>query len=168
MGLEKIVEEIVNVVANSTYMHVLTSWSNYTYTYSLAVHVQLWVWLWLASSPGPKRGPGTHCLRMSQSVPRFLVHRIFLCIPVRISLRNWLLSQSSTIHYSADREVYGNRCKHDNCETTWPIVLLRTVYGRMRRRCVPGPLFGPGDEARLWLDLEEVGSVVRSRGCSGC
>ena len=38
----------------------------------------------LASSPGPKRGPGTHCLRMRQSVPRFLVHRI----SVRISLRN--------------------------------------------------------------------------------
>ena len=31
----------------------------------------------LASSPGPKRGPGTHCLRMRQSVPKILVHRIF-------------------------------------------------------------------------------------------
>ena len=31
----------------------------------------------LASSPGPKRGPGTHCLRMRQSVLKILVHRIF-------------------------------------------------------------------------------------------
>ena len=36
----------------------------------------------VASSPGPlkiereKRGPGTHCLRMRQSVPKILVHRI--------------------------------------------------------------------------------------------
>ena len=37
----------------------------------------------IASSPGPKRGPGTHRLRMPQSVPRFLVHRIFLRILVR-------------------------------------------------------------------------------------
>ena len=39
-------------------------------------------------------GPGTHCLHMRQSVPRFLVHRIFLCIPVRISLRNALIGCS--------------------------------------------------------------------------
>ena len=31
----------------------------------------------LASSPGPKRGPGTHYLRMRQSVPEIPVHRIF-------------------------------------------------------------------------------------------
>ena len=32
----------------------------------------------LASSPGPKRGPGTHCLCMRQSVPRISVHCILL------------------------------------------------------------------------------------------
>ena len=26
--------------------------------------------------------------------------------------------------HSADREVYSKRCKHDNREATWPIVLL--------------------------------------------
>ena len=78
----------------------------------------------LASSPGPKRGPGTHCLRMRQSVPRFLVHRIFLCIPA--------LAIADYAYYSADREVYGRRSKHDNREATWPIGLLiniQTVYG---------------------------------------
>ena len=30
----------------------------------------------LASSPGLKRGPGTHCLHIRQSVPKILVHRI--------------------------------------------------------------------------------------------
>ena len=40
----------------------------------------------IASFPGPKRGPGTHHLRMRQSVPRFLVHRIFLRILVRYTI----------------------------------------------------------------------------------
>ena len=32
------------------------------------------------SSPGQKTGPGVHCLRIHQIVPRFLVHHIFLYI----------------------------------------------------------------------------------------
>ena len=30
--------------------------------------------------PSEKRGPGTHCLRMCQSVPKILVHHIILLL----------------------------------------------------------------------------------------
>ena len=86
-----------------------------------------------------RRGPGIHCLRMRQSVPTFLVHRILLRISVRIPLRHpriVSLSQSCVSAMAADSSFSASVSYALTCLKTGDLQLkdkqveaLKTLYG---------------------------------------